>query len=398
MPISQELDNSIRELCNATSKPSIVQKCDEWIRRLNETTDSVENISIWKEIIEALNPEYYIARDNTIKFKTVQPHIAALECVVKEAILDLDGKVGLQPEIAEAVTQFIFKVSNYYSIASTLDPENFTKCSVWLENARKFIENNNLLETKQHAIWYNLIGGHKSREYQMGRTKARPNSCVEDFRNALHIRREILRNSLDVPADVDLRHVQMCYVSTLMQDAMWLVINSDPKSPEVQQACIQARHYLDELTDERLVLRDGSPDFYRRAGCTQARGYVQMVEGNFQEACSSMAQAVALMRHSIETTGSTGQLSALLNDEANALMALATATKANGHVLGAQACLRESIRLSEGQLEQMYADVAKHTLNLIEQNIAEVPGVALAVKVLHDANADVETARPAFRA
>lgn len=383
MTINAQLRVDLKKLFDATEKPSLLQEKNTLIDNLDVADNQEKLQNAWQAIIKSLNPEYYVARDNTKKFYAVQPNIEALVNAVTAAEVALNGNLANNQSLAEDMTQFIFKVSNFYSIASTLEADNFDICSKWLEKAHKFITENNLLESKQHSIWYNLIGGHKSREYQMGRSIERPEASVADFKNAVRIRKEILGNSLDNPNDIDLRHVQMCLASTLLQDAMWCVLHNG-FTDDVKQSCVEARQYLSELTDARLILANGKPDLYRRAGCAQSFGYLQMLEGHFKDARESMHRASELMKESIGATGATGQLSAILNDEANSLIALYAITNDDSYFQKAKKCFQESISLSEGQFEQMYADVARKSLNQLDStNIEEYHATKLANIVMH---------------
>lgn len=370
-PIRPEptLQANLIELIDATENEKLISQRDKLIEALlSSDTNHSKQQDAWQQIIKALNPEYYVARDNTTKFLKVQPHITALSAVVLAAVADLDGKLENNPTLAADVVQFIFKVSNYYSIASTLDANNFDLCTQWLFKAHDFIFNNGLKDTLQHAIWHNLIGGHKSREYQMGRNTARPSEAVTHFKNAVSIHKDKLGSNLDNPMDIELRHVQMCLSGTTLQDAMWCIVNDEKMSEEVNESINNAKYLLGELTEKRLVLKDGKPDLYRLAGCLQSQAYVLMLEGDFNGAIEKMSVASNTMKQAIGSTGATGQLSAILNDEAGALLAIATVKypqEARYYVENAETCLKQSIALSEGQFEQMYADNAKAMLDQI---------------------------------
>ncbi len=375
MPISTDLRASLAELFDATQNAEIISKKDELIAALDAVNagDQAQLNSAWQAIIKLLNPAYYVARDNTKKFNSVRPHMLALETAVNAAHTALSGNLAENNGLAADLVQFIFKVSNYYSIASTLDAANFDTCSMWLQCAAETILSNGLEDSLQHSIWHNLIGGHKSRAYQMGRDIGRPNAAVKHFAEAVRIHKEVLHSSLDNPNDVELRHVQMCYASTMLQDAMWVTLDAADLTAESIAARERAVELLNELTDARLVLKDGSPDLYRRAGREQARGYAFTLAGNFTAAAQSMQCAADLMRAAIGATGATGQLSAILNDQAEALISLAYATRSPENLDRARALLDESIALSAGQFEQMYADNARGSLLRLANATAEQP-------------------------
>lgn len=391
------LQTNLTELINATGNEKLISQRDTLINELLTTGDDQQKKqAAWQAIIKPLNPEYYVARDNTIKFNKVQPHITALAAAASAAIDALNGHLKDNPTLAADIVQFIFKVSNYYSIASTLEQNNFDECTKWLLKARDFIDNNGLKNTLQDAIWNNLMGGHKSREYQMGRSTGRPSEAVTHFEEAVRIHTENLGSKLDNPNDIELRHVQMCLSSTLLQDVMWCVVNDGKVSEESQKSINKAKSLLEALTEEHLVLKNGTPDLYRRAGCLQSKGYILILEGNFEEAFEKMSLASCTMKHAIGNTGATGQLSAILNDEAGSWLALATKSKANAqdyigkpnaqdYIAKAKTCLEESKKLSKGQFEQMYAENAEKMLAQINNDYTECFYSKLAASVIKPA-------------
>ncbi len=319
----------------------------------------------WLPILQQLNKDYYVARDNTAKFYSVEVLIGSLVEVATECISLLNGGLADNLALAEEVAQLHFKVSNYYSIASTLDKDkyavhedgsNYVICSEWLQKAGEFIQANGLVNTKNHAIWHNLIGGHESRGFEVGFFTVYPYSCVEHFKEAVRIHQEKLGSKVENVDAVELRHVLMCLASTTAQWAMAEVLSKGCVTKEVQLACDEVGEILTQLTDNVMLLKNGSPDHYRIAGCWQAKSYVSLLCGDFNTARTYIDIAEREMRDSIVVTNATGQLSAILADAAEIGVACSTAKAL------------DSRRLSEGKFEQMYADKANKILTNIESS------------------------------
>lgn len=345
---NQHLSNLLIKYEN---KEALIQSLSSGIA--NAQDDITKLVDAWKPIVTILNKDYYIARDKTEKFDEVSPLINSLELIVQECVSAFDGKAASADFIGDIV-QLHFKCSNYFSLASTLSPANLGKCTSWLEKAGAFIDKNDLTDTRSHAIWHNLIGGHESRQYQMGLMELHPESSVEHFRQAVRIQRDVLGNKVNAQNAVELRHVMMCLGSTLVHRATSLalcVTDYAQLDKDLQEIVPEADAVLSQLTDDCLVLpQDGKPDLYRRAGTKQYTGYLALLQGDFDRACSLLDQAAIDMEKSLPATGAKGQLSQILNDVAKM------------HDAKAAAVRLRSIELSENDFEQMYADNAKRDL------------------------------------
>lgn len=311
----------------------------------------------WLPILQQLNASYYMARDNTKKFHSVTPLIDDLVKVTEICIKQLNGQLANNALLAEEATQLHFKVSNYYSLASTVDSRNYDLCSQWLKKAEDFIQANGLAETKNHAILHNLIGGHESRGFVMGLLEVFPHSCVEHFQEAARIHNEKLDSKLENVKDVELRHVLMCLAHVTAQEAFNKVLLQGAVTADIKLACDATTAILDQLSDDVLLLpKDGSPDYYRRAGCLHAKAYVALLLGDFLGARTAIEKAEETMEASIAITGATGQLSLILNDVDNIHVAFGTAKAL------------KSKQLSQGQFEDMYAKEADKQLASVSSN------------------------------
>jgi hypothetical protein len=359
-------------LISRENKEELIQNLNTGIAEAQG--DVTKLIEAWKPIVAILNKDYWVSRDDTKKFHKVSPVINSLELIVQECINAFTGKAAGADFMGE-LAQLHFKCSNYYSIASTLSPDNLQKCTAWLEKAGAFIAQNGLTDTRSDAVWHNLVGGHESRQFQMGLMKVHPESSVEHFRQAVRIQHDVLGNKVEDPKAVELRHVMMCLGSTLVQQAMSKALMVATKieqftqdladveggsvyssvlyaqlDKDLQRLTSEAHEVLSQLTEDNLVLADSKPDLYRRAGTKQFTGYLSLLKGDFDSACSLLDQAARDMENSLPVTGAKGQLSQILNDVAKMYDAKAAAVR-----------LR-SIELSKSDFEQMYADNAKHDL------------------------------------
>lgn len=134
---------------------------------------------------------------------------------------------------------------------------------------------------------------------------------------------------------------------------------------ELQTLTNEAHAVLSQLSEDCLVLANGKPDLYRRAGVKQFTSYLALLNGDFDEACKLVDQAAKDMENSLPETGAKGQLSQILNDVAKMYDAKAAAVR-----------LR-SIALSENDFEQMYADNAKRDISNASNNPYSLLGVVM---------------------
>lgn len=308
MLTTNNLQDNLIELINATGDEYLIYKRDALINDLLSSDHDINaKATAWHEIINPLNFKYYM------EFDKITLHIAALAATASVAIQELDGKLGDNTELASDVVQFIFKIANYYYIASTLNDVNFDECTYWLLKAKYFINNNSLKNSIHDATLHNLMGKHKSRAYQTGRDTNRPLETVMHFKEAVRIHKEELGSSLDNPHDIALRHVQICYSKAMLQDAVWCILHDGKISADVQQTIAEAKSLLEELTPERLVLKNSKPDLYSQANCLQAEGEALMLAGNFAEAIIKITSASTIMTNAIGDTDANENPDSIIN-------------------------------------------------------------------------------------
>lgn len=273
-----------------------------------EDIDSQAIQKAWQDIFEVILKAYYVARDDSTKFKTVRDIIPLLAVVVDTFVTEFDGQLQENQFLASQVAQAFFRVANCYGMDDQSDV-----CNKWLSKAENFIVSNGLENTQELAILYNLYAGEVSRRFQSYNpdgslnTNPFPVECIYYFQKALDLHRDI---GSTLSNTAHMRHVLMCLSSVKSQELVHRLHLSDTFSPELQH---------DLLVDSEVVfklLEDLKPyvkqDGYRIGGILQIESLLYMLQGDASSAVDASRAALEYM-----PITQTGQYSSALNNAAD---------------------------------------------------------------------------------
>lgn len=271
-----------------------------------------EKIFAWKALADVILKAYNVTMDDSVILKSVRDVIDSLTILAVAYVNEFNGKLQDDKVFAAKIVQLLFSIANFYGMADQIEV-----CNKWHDKAERFILDNDLENTQEYAVLFNMRGEEIFRRFKPynseGTLNKFPTSCVVYYQRALDLHTKI---GSTLAATPHMRHVQMCLAAAKAQNLQYEFENTEQKTAEFKK-------YIKDATNEVYELLHAlyptlGLDGYRIAQCLQIESQLYLLQGELSKAVEMATASIPFMPEKQNS-----QRSQLLNKVGNTYVAMA---------------------------------------------------------------------------